>query len=112
MFSKGVMRDKGIDVTPRGNPGHVLVPDDMDMFRKVKLHMISPQEFEKWYRELFIGRWNGGRKNEIVELVERGKREEIKLLCPCPHKEKHCHANLAAKYLNQLITKILTNDNN
>jgi hypothetical protein len=110
MFSKGTMRDEGIDVTPRGNPGHVLVPDDIDMFRKGKLHIIAPEEFEKWYRNLFVERWNSGRKDEIMQLMAQGKKEDIKLCCFCPNREEHCHANLAAKYLNQLISKMLSDD--
>lgn len=104
------MRDEGIDITLRGNPGHVLVPDDMDMFRKAKLRQIKSHEFEKWYRDLFVSRWNSGRKEEILQLMKQGKDKDIKLCCFCTHKDGYCHATLAAKYLNQLISKMLSND--
>ncbi len=110
MFSKGTMRDVGIDVTIKNNPEHVLAPDDWEMVRKVKLRKISTEEYKTWYLNLLRKRWET-RREEILDLVKRGRSEDIRLKCYCPAKDSFCHANLAAKFLNALMARISPNGN-
>lgn len=102
MFFKGTMKDIGIDITIKNNPDHVLAPDSWDMVRKVKLGQIDPKEYIVWYNNLFKERWET-RNKEIRDLIELGKKKDIKLKCYCSNKTNYCHANLAAKNLNKLI---------
>ena len=105
MFSKGSMRDQGIDITWKNNPDHVLAPDDQEMVRKVKLRKISPDEFKSWYKKLLQKRWET-RKEEILEMVKLGKDKDIKLKCFCSSRETHCHAVTASEVLNGLISRL------
>lgn len=110
MFSKGTMRDVGIDVTIKNNPEHVLAPSDLGMIRKMKLRKITAEEFKAWYVALFKERW-ASRNGEMRELIRLGRKEDVLLKCPCPAKHKHCHAHVAALYLNKLIEKLPPDDN-
>jgi hypothetical protein len=108
MFSKGVMKDKGIDVTIKNNPGHVLAPDDWQKVLDVKFGKISRQEYKAYYLNLIRERW-ATRKQEFIELAKVGAVEDIKLKCFCPMKDKFCHCYLAAEFMNQLIQKLKLN---
>lgn len=108
MFFKGVMKDHGIDITIKNNPSHVLSPDSWDMVLKVKFKKISYEEYKAYYLNLLKVRW-GTRKKEIVALAEEGAKEDIKLRCYCPMKDKFCHCYIAAAFLNKLIEKLKLN---
>lgn len=108
MFLKGTMKDRGVDITIKNNPGHVLAPDDWDMVRKVKLRKISPEEYKVYYANLLRERWED-RKEEIKEFARQGVDKDVKLKCFCSDKEKHCHAHLASNFLNNVIKKVLKN---
>jgi hypothetical protein len=105
MFSKGTMRDKGIDITIKNNPGHVLSPDDWDMVMGVKLKKITPDEYKAWYINLLTSRWKL-RKNEFINLAKLGINQDIILKCFCHKNESYCHAFIAAKFMNNLANKL------
>jgi hypothetical protein len=105
MFIKGTMKDSGIDVTLKNNPDHILAPDDIVVVRDFKFDKIEPEEFKQYYLTLLKNRWDT-RKSEFIELVKKGKSKDIKLKCTCSQCVEDCHANLAAKFLNKLITKV------
>lgn len=107
MFSRGVIkRDKGIDITLKNNPDHVLSPDNLQKLIDFRFEKIRPSEFKKYYFDLLKERWNT-RRSELIELAKQGKNKEIKLLCHCGKKEPHCHALLAAEFMNLIIKKFL-----
>jgi hypothetical protein len=105
MFSKGVMKDRGIDITIKNNPGHVLAPDSWEKVLNVKFGKITSQEYKDYYLNLIKQRW-ATRKEEFIELAKTGAKENIKLKCYCPMKDKFCHCYLAASFMNQLIQKM------
>jgi hypothetical protein len=105
MFIKGTMKDSGVDITLRNNPKHILAPDDLDIIRDFRFDKIDPEEFKKYYLNLLKSRWVA-RKVEFLELAKKGKSNDIKLKCTCCANVPACHANLAAKFLNKLISKI------
>lgn len=106
MFSKGIIkRDKGIDITFKNNPDHVLSPDNYKKLIDFRFGKIKPVEFKKYYYELLKRRWNT-RRSEFLELAEQGKNKDIKLLCHCGKKESNCHAYLAAEFMNLVIKKL------
>lgn len=105
MFSKGVMKNKGIDITIKNNPGHVLAPDNWDKVLGVKFGKIPRQEYKTYYLNLIRERWTT-RKQEFVDLAKIGAKEDIKLKCFCPMKDKFCHCYLAADFMNMLIKKL------
>ena len=102
MFSKGIMRDGGIDITLKNNPDHILAPDDWNMVMGVKLKKISLEEYVTWYKNLIITRWET-RRQEFIDLAQKGMGEDIKLKCFCPNKDKGCHAYYASKFMNKLV---------
>ena len=105
MFSKGVLKDEGIDITIKNNPGHILSPDSWDMVLDSKFNKISEEEYRNYYHNLLKARWET-RKQEFLDLARDGIDKEIKLKCFCPIKEKGCHAHLAAKFMNTIVEKI------
>ena len=105
MFIKGTMKDGGIDVTLRNNPGHILAPDDVDKVRDFRFEKLDPDDFKEYYHALLKQRWVT-RKEEFIELAKRGKSADIMLKCTCSKCVPECHANLAANFLNKLISKI------
>ena len=105
MFSKGVMKDRGIDITIKNNPNHVLAPDNWKKVLDVKFGKISAQEYKDYYLDLIKQRWVTRRK-EFIEFAKQGAKEDIKLKCYCPLKDKFCHCYLAADFMNKLIQKM------
>lgn len=105
MFSKGVMRDKGIDITLKNNPNHVLAPDNWDMVLGVKFGKVSNEEYYNYYTNLIRSRWVT-RKQEFIDLAKQGMQSDIKLKCFCPKNTPYCHADIAAKFLNNLAKKL------
>jgi len=105
MFEKGTMRDIGIDITLKGNPGHVLAPNDWDMVLAVKFKKINIEEYQKWYLDLLAKRWQT-RKKEFLDLAKEGLNKDIRLKCFCHKNDTFCHAHLAAKFMNRLVDKI------
>jgi hypothetical protein len=105
MFSKGLMKDKGIDITIKYNPGHVLSPDDWNMVLDVKFGKITPEAYKTYYLELLKKRWSI-RKEEFMSLARQGAEQDIILRCYCPKTDTFCHAYLAAKFMNNLIEKM------
>lgn len=105
MFTKGTMKDDGIDVTLRNNPEHVLAPDDINIVRDFKFDKIEPDEFKKYYLNLLKDRWDT-RRVEFLNLVKVGKVQEVKLKCTCLKSSESCHADLASKFLNGLLKKL------
>jgi len=105
MFSKGLMKSNGIDITIKSNPGHVLSPDDWTMVLDVKFGKISPEAYKTYYLELLKKRWVT-RKDEFVALARQGAEQDILLKCYCPRTDTFCHAFLAAKFMNNLIEKM------
>lgn len=110
MFSKGVLKDRGIDITIKNNPNHVLAPDNWERVLDVKFGKITPQEYKDYYLNLIKERWVT-RKKEFIELAKKGAKEDIKLKCFCPMKIKYCHCYLAAAFMNKLIEKMRLNAN-
>lgn len=105
MFLKGTMRDEGIDITLKSNPGHCLAPDDRDMVIKGKFEKISREEYKSWYLNLLRGRWKT-RKKEFLDLARKGLSSDIHLKCYCSSREPNCHAWIAADFMNALANKI------
>jgi hypothetical protein len=105
MFFKGVMKDRGIDITIKNNPDHVLAPDSWEKVLNVKFGKISPQEYKDYYLNLIKQRWST-RKEELIDLAKKGAKEDIKLKCFCSQKDKFCHCYLASEFLNKLIQKM------
>jgi len=105
MFIKGVMKDDGIDVTFKNNPDHILAPDNGDIVRDFKFDKISPDRFKEYYLNLLKTRWET-RRDEFIELAKIGKSKDIALKCTCSKCAESCHADLAAKFLNKLISKV------
>jgi hypothetical protein len=105
MFTKGTMKDDGIDITLRNNPDHFLAPDDINIVRDFKFEKISTEEFKKYYSDLLRERWDT-RRPEFLALVKKGKTQEVKLKCTCSKSTTACHAKLAAKFLNGLVSKL------
>ena len=105
MFSKGVMKDRGIDITIKNNPNHVLAPDSWDKVLGVKFKKITHDEYKEYYLGLLKLRW-GTRKEEFIDLARRGAKEDVKLRCFCPQKDKFCHCYIAAAFMNKLIEKL------
>jgi len=105
MFEKGTMKDSGIDVTLKNNPKHVLAPDDINILLDFKFNKIGSERFKEYYHALLKNRWET-RKEEFLDLARRGKTEDIKLKCPCSNDYVDCHANLAARFLNKLVSKL------
>lgn len=105
MFSKGVMKDHGIDITIKNNPKHVLAPDNWEKVLNVKFKKISSLEYKEYYLNLIKERWLT-RKEEFLELAKKGAKEDIKLKCYCPLKDKFCHCYLASAFMNGLIEKM------
>lgn len=106
MFSKGTMKQDGIDITIRNSPGHVLAPDDWNMVTAVRFGRISSKEYSAWYKGLLMRRWEE-RRQEILDLAKEGMFKDIRLKCYCPQSATYCHAHTAAKFLNGIIEKLL-----
>jgi len=111
MFSKGTMKDEGVDITLKNNPGHVLSPDDWDKILDVKFDKMDVEEYKNWYTNLLRERWES-RKAEIISLAKEGMIKDIKLKCFCSNSTSYCHAHIAAKFLNNLINKLREQKNN
>jgi hypothetical protein len=109
MFSKGTIKDKGIDITLKNNPEHVLAPDDWNKVLDVKFQKMDVEEYKTWYSNLIRKRWDT-RKPEILSLAKEGMNKDIKLKCFCPKNTPYCHAEIAAKFLNNLIAKLREQD--
>jgi len=105
MFSKGTMKDDGIDITIKNNPDHVLSPNDWDMVMKARFGKISDEEYKTWYLNLIRERWDT-RKKEFLEMAKEGVEKDIKLKCFCSTHNKGCHAYIAADFMNALVRKI------
>ena len=105
MFSKGTLKDDGIDITLKNNPNHVLSSDNWNMVLDVKFNKMSVEEYKTWYTNLIRERWET-RKSEILSLAKEGMSKDIKLKCFCPKNTPYCHAEVAAKFLNNLINKL------
>ena len=106
MFKKGTMKQDGIDITIRNNPGHVLSPDDWSKVMAVRLGRISPEEYTQYYKGLLKRRWDE-RRQEIIDLAKEGMLKDIRLKCYCPDSTKYCHAHIAARFLNGVADKML-----
>lgn len=102
MFSKGTLRDVGIDITLKNNPNHVLTPNDRDMVLDAHFGKISKEEFILWYKGLLKDRWQT-RKDEFISLAKEGSNKDIKLLCFCPLNNGACIAYAASAFMNKLI---------
>jgi hypothetical protein len=105
MFSKGVIRDEGIDITIKNNAEHFLAPDNWDMVIGVKFGKISKEEFKTYYLNLLRKRW-ATRKEEFVDLARKNFTEDIVLKCFCPKGTPYCHAQLASDFMNALTEKL------
>lgn len=105
MFSKGTMRDDGVDITIKNNPDHVLSPNDWDMVMKARLGKISTKEYKTWYLNLIRERWST-RQEEFKDLAREGMDKDIKLLCYCPKTSPFCHAKMASDFMNGLISQM------
>ena len=105
MFIKGLMKDNGIDITIKNNPGHILAPDDWGMVMDVKFGKISSEAYKTYYLELLKKRWVT-RKDEFIELARQGTEQDIVLRCYCPKTDTFCHAYLAAKFMNNLVGRM------
>jgi hypothetical protein len=106
MFSRGLkVKDKGIDITFRNNPDHVLSPDNPEILLQSRFGKLKAGALKKYYLELLVSRFKN-RKSEFISLAKDGMNEEIKLLCYCGKKESECHAQYAAYFMNALIKKI------
>jgi len=105
MFSKGTIKEKGIDITFKNNPDHVFAPNDWSKILDIKFSKIGVEEYKNWYTNLIRERWET-RKNEIIALAKEGVDKDIKLKCFCPKNTPYCHADIAAKFLNNLISKL------
>jgi hypothetical protein len=105
MFSKGIMKDKGLDITIKNNPGHVLSTDDWNMVLDVKFGKISQEDYKTYYLGLLKNRWVT-RQKEFLDLARQGSEQDIILRCYCPKTDMFCHAYLAAKFMNNLIEKM------
>ena len=99
------MKDTGIDITLRNNSSHILAPDNPEIVRDFKFEKIDSDSFKAYYLTLLKDRWDT-RRGEFLELAKRGKSKDIRLKCTCSKCMADCHANLAAKFLNKLITKL------
>lgn len=105
MFSKGTMRDEGIDITLKNNPSHFLSPDDWDMVMKARFGKISREEYKTWYLNLIRDRWES-RRQEFLDLAKEGLHKDIKLKCFCSVHNNRCHAFIAASFMNAISNKI------
>ena len=105
MFSKGTMKDPGLDITIKNNPGHVLSPNDWDMVLKAKFHKVSYDDYRTWYLGVIKERW-ATRQEEFMELAREGLTSDIKLKCFCTNSTKICHAHIAVTFMNALVAKL------
>jgi len=105
MFRKGTMKDKGLDITIKNNPSHVLAPDDWKKVMAVRLGRMRPQEYVDYYRGILKQRWDE-RKQEFLDLAKEGSEKEIVLKCYCPDSARYCHAHAAVKFMNGLVGKL------
>ena len=105
MFSKGVIKEDGIDITIKNNPGHFLSPSDWDMVVKARCSKISAADYKVWYLNLIKERW-ATRQDEFKELAKEGLNKDIKLLCYCPRTSPYCHAKIASDFMNALAKKM------
>lgn len=105
MFKKGTMRDIGIDVTLKNNPGHILAPDNVNVLMDFRFGKLTPEKFREYYLTLLKNRWDS-HKELFITLAKKGKSEDIILKCTCGQDVQECHANLASKFLNKLITRL------
>ena len=105
MFSKGTLKDDGIDITIKNNPDHVLSPNDWDMVVKARCGKITAAEYRRWYLNLIKERW-ATRREEFKALAQEGMTKDIKLLCYCPKTSPFCHAKIAAEFMNALVKKM------
>lgn len=108
MFLKGIMKDKGIDITIKNNPDHFLSPDDWEMVMSARFGKISQEEYKTYYLNLLSERWKT-RKQEFLDLAKKGLKEDIVLKCFCPHTEKICHAFIAADFMNAIVKQMQKN---
>jgi uncharacterized protein YeaO (DUF488 family) len=91
--------DKGIDITVKGNPNHVLAPT-WDMVMAFKKGKITWDYYRRKYLNLLIERYKT-RKKEFIDLIEQAKVKDIVLLCYCKD-ERFCHRTLAKEFLENL----------
>ena len=106
MFYRGLKRiDRGIDITLKDNPGHVLSPESYEIDLKVRFKKIELSVYRDYYIKLLAQRWKT-RKNEFITLAKKGIDKDIKLLCSCGKKEKGCHAQYASEFMNQIVKRI------
>jgi hypothetical protein len=105
MFSKGGIKEDGLDITIKNNPDHFLSPNDWDMVSKARCGKISVNEYKTWYLNLIRARWVT-RQEEFKELAKEGLTRDIKLLCFCPKTSPFCHAKMAADFMNALAKKM------
>jgi len=106
MFKKGTMKQDGIDITIRNNPGHVLAPDDWGKVAAVRFGKITEREYTEWYKDLLKRRWDS-RRQEIIDLAKEGMLKDIRLKCYCPQSATYCHAHTAARFLNGIVDRLL-----
>ena len=105
MFSKGTMRDRGIDITIKNNPDHILSPDNWEKVLAARFKKISKEEYKTYYLNLLGERWEI-RKQEFLDLARKGIKEDIKLKCFCAPSEKICHAFIAAEFMNAIVRRL------
>lgn len=105
MFTKGTLKDDGVDITIKNSPDHVLSPNDWDMVVKARCGKITAAEYRRWYLNLIKDRW-ATRREELKALAQEGMTKDIKLLCYCPKTSPFCHAKIAAEFMNALVKKM------
>jgi len=105
MFRKGTMKQQGLDITIKGNPGHVLAPDDWGKVMAVRLGRMDGEEYTEYYKGLLKRRWET-RRGEFIELAKEGMEKEVVLKCYCPDSAAYCHAHAAARFMNGLVGKL------
>lgn len=88
-----------LDITVKNNPGHVLAPT-WDMVNNFKSGKISWEIYKEKYIQLLRERWRS-RKNEFIEIIEKGKTKTIVLLCFCSDETK-CHRSIAKEILEKI----------
>jgi len=100
MFKTGrIGIDKGIDITVKGNPNHVLAPT-WDMVMAFKKGKITWEQYRERYLQLLSERYKTRRK-EFIDLIEQARKEDVVLLCYCKD-ERFCHRTLAKEFLESL----------
>lgn len=105
MFIKGTMKEEGIDITLKNNPEHFLAPDDWQMVLDAKFNKIPFEKYKTYYQNLIRERWDK-RKEEFLELAREGATKDVCLKCFCSNNTEHCHAVLAASFMNALVEKV------